>query len=77
MKQADNYNNSRSAAIGSGGEDMGIFLFIGFVIILLAVLNIDGKMKKQLENEKLIIEKLDALIHTQTNRDKMDDGNGI
>ncbi|WP_336784975.1 hypothetical protein [Paenibacillus sp. MMO-177] len=51
---------------------MGIFLIIAFVIILLAVLNIDGKMKKQLENEKLIIEKLDALLHIQTNRDKME-----
>ncbi|GMK44819.1 hypothetical protein [Paenibacillus glycanilyticus] len=48
---------------------MGIFFIIAFVIMLLAVLNIDGKIKKHLENQKLIIEKLDLLLHSQTNKD--------
>ncbi|GLX67871.1 hypothetical protein [Paenibacillus glycanilyticus] len=44
---------------------MFVFFIMGFVILILVILNMDGKMKKQLENEQKIIERLDQLIEIQ------------
>lgn len=50
---------------------MVIFIIIAFVIILLVILNIDGKLKKKLENDERIIERLDILIKIQNDKDKL------
>ncbi|WP_157794168.1 hypothetical protein [Paenibacillus donghaensis] len=50
---------------------MGIVIIIACVV-LIGVLSIDGKLKKHLENDEHIIDRLDILINIQKDKDKME-----
>lgn len=50
---------------------MGIVIIIAFVVIVLAILNIDGKLKRNLENNERIIARLDILIKNQKDKDNL------
>lgn len=45
---------------------------ISYVIIVLAVINISGSLKKKLDNDERIIEKLDILIDTLKDKGKVE-----
>lgn len=51
---------------------MEIFFIIAFVLLMLAVFSIDSKLKKKLENDERIIERLDKLINIQKDKDKFE-----
>jgi hypothetical protein len=44
---------------------MDIFIYCVGVVLVLGVLRTDGMLKKHLENDKRIIERLDAIINNQ------------
>ncbi|MBD3921714.1 hypothetical protein H8B09_23310 [Paenibacillus sp. PR3] len=48
---------------------MEIVIIIGFVVIVLAILNIDGKLKRNLESNERIIARLDILIKNQKDKE--------
>lgn len=53
-------------------RDYMVIVIIIACITLIGVASIDGRLKKQLENDERIIDRLDILINIQRDKDKME-----
>ncbi|MGO4106092.1 hypothetical protein [Paenibacillus sp. YAF4_2] len=51
---------------------MSIILIIAVVVITLGIISIDGKLKKRIDNDERIIERLEIIINNQREKDKME-----